>query len=87
MGVAFDKPRIDLEALRSWKGKTATDQTFVGAGKGHIWRLPIIERVDVMDMTAMSIDVCGPAPADLSFAGSRSRETGLPLRVMTQRGC
>ncbi len=21
MGVAFDKPRIDLEALRSWKGK------------------------------------------------------------------
>jgi len=39
------------------QGKTAGAQTFAGAGKGHVWRYPIIERIDIMDMTAMSIDV------------------------------
>ena len=28
-----------------------------GGGKGRMWRIPIIERVDRMDMTTMSIDV------------------------------
>src|SRR5690606_2270532 len=31
--------------------------TELGAGKGRKWRIPLVERVDRMDMTTMSIDV------------------------------
>lgn len=40
-------------------GRGAADQPpeFHGCGKGRAWRVPILERIDRLDMTAMSIDV------------------------------
>jgi flotillin len=38
-------------------GAGADAARFPGAGKGHVWRYPIIERIDHMDMRLMSIDI------------------------------
>lgn len=38
-------------------GKSGQAPEFAGGGKGRAWRIPIIERVDRMDTTTMSIDV------------------------------
>lgn len=38
-------------------GMGADAARFPGAGKGHVWRVPLIERIDHMDMRLMSIDI------------------------------
>jgi flotillin len=39
------------------RGVTGQAPEFDGCGKGRAWRVPILERVDRLDMAAMSIDV------------------------------
>ncbi len=37
--------------------KLGPDDTAAGAGLGHKWRIPILERVDRMDMRTLSVDI------------------------------
>lgn len=39
------------------RGSAELAPEFAGLGKGRAWRVPILERVDRLDMTAMSIDI------------------------------
>ncbi len=39
------------------RGVVGQAPEYAGCGKGRAWRMPVIERVDRLDMTAMSIDI------------------------------
>lgn len=38
-------------------GHSSLAARYPGVGRGHTWRLPVLERIDRMDITGMSIDV------------------------------
>ncbi len=38
-------------------GAGAQARRFPGAGAGHVWRIPILEKIDRMDLTAMPVDI------------------------------
>ncbi|MCB9705341.1 MAG: flotillin family protein [Myxococcales bacterium] len=57
-GRARVKDGVDLGPLVVLgRGTSGQPAEFAGCGKGHAWRVPILERVDRLDMAAMSIDV------------------------------
>lgn len=39
------------------RGQVGQSAELAGGGKGRAWRIPILERIDRLDMTAMSIDI------------------------------
>lgn len=39
------------------RGDSAQEPEFAGAGRGRAWRIPVIERVDRMDVTTLSTDI------------------------------
>ncbi|MDH5675354.1 MAG: SPFH domain-containing protein [Myxococcales bacterium] len=38
-------------------GRAEAARMYPGAGAGHVWRIPILERIDRMDLTAMPVDI------------------------------